>query len=97
MSNEQQFIIIVRFPAWEQNGTKFNAYGMKFLFTMPIIPFPEWEEDDERWFTYSEEKIVAKTFKKAFEESRKIEFNGEILFVEPTQLSTVESKEVVES
>lgn len=99
MSNEMQFIIIVRFPEWEQVGSlypeagkeetvnKYPAFGVKYLLTMPVIAYPEWEEDDERWFTYSEEKIVAEEFKKAYANTIKgKDFDGEILFIEPVQL-----------
>ena len=103
MSNEQQYIIIVRFPEWEQEPIaeagqegpqKYAAFGMKFLFTMPIIPFPEWPEEDERWFTYSEEAIVKRTFREAFNASRSKPFDGEILFVEPTSMSVLKAEEV---
>lgn len=94
MSSEMQFIIIVRFPEWEQADFedpkkvhKYSAFGVKYLLTMPIIPTPDWEEDDERWFTYSEEKIVAEEFKKAYAHTIKHkDFDGEILFIEPVHL-----------
>lgn len=99
MSNEMQFIVVVRFPEWEQEPIaeagqtevqKYPAFGVKYLLTMPIIPYPEWAEDDERWFTYSEEKIVAEEFKKAYANTIKHkDFNGEILFIEPVQLVPV--------
>ena len=96
MNNKMQFIVTVRFPEWQQDPIAeagqtevqhYPAFGVKYLLTMPIIALPEWEEDDERWFTYSEEKIVADEFKKAYAHtiSHK-DFNGEILFIEPVDL-----------
>lgn len=95
MSNEEQFIIIVRFPAWEMDGKKYKAFGMKYLFKMPIIPLPEWEDDDKRWFGYDEGKIVVQTFSKAFKEKIGRDFDGEVLFVEPASYTVIESDEVV--
>lgn len=96
MSDEQQFIIVVRFPAWEMDGHKSKAFAVKYFLTMPIIPLPEWKEDDKRWFSYSEEKIVAETFKKAYKDRiRKDRFDGEILFIEPVQLTSLKADEVV--
>lgn len=97
MTDKNQVIITVRFPAWEQDGHKFSAFGIKYLFTMPLIPFPDWKEDDERWFDYNEDKIVAATFKKAYEATMKQDFNGEILFIENASLVSMKSDEVVES
>lgn len=96
MSNEMQFLIIVRFPEWSQvhhDGTlhKYKAYGRKYLFTMPIIPFPDWEDTDERWKTYDELKIVKDNFIKSFKASSRGEFKGEILFVEPADISEIKS------
>lgn len=107
MNNKMQFIITVRFPEWQQEPIaaagqtevqKYPAFGVKYLLTMPIIAPPDWEDDDERWFTYSEEKIVAEEFKKAYANTIKHkEFNGEILFIEPVDLVTLNHPDLEQS
>jgi len=103
MSYGQQFVITVRFPEWSQDDFedpqkvhKYPPFGVKYLFTMGIIPLPEWEEDDKRWFSYSEERIVADEFKKAYKAKIKQEFDGDILFIEPSQYVSIKAVEETE-
>jgi hypothetical protein len=100
MSNEQQFLIIVRFPAWEQEFDgkvqKYSPYGMKFLFTMPNIQYPDWPDDDKRWHDWDERKITRDAFAAEFKKSRGKKFEGEVLFIEPVSISELKSSELTE-
>jgi hypothetical protein len=97
MSDEQQFLITVRFPAWTQEADgqihKFSAFGVKYLLITGVIPYPDWPEDDERWFTHDESKEVAKRFVSWYKANIKDEFNGEILFIEPADFTIANTKE----
>lgn len=73
---------------------KYPPYGIKYLLTMPVIPYPEWAEDDERWFTYSEEDVVAESFKKAFEKTIGKKFDGDILFIEQSNFVPLKAVEL---
>ena len=77
MSNEMQFLITVRFRLG-------GVVGIRYLFTTDIIPYPDWPDNDERWLQYSEEAEVVKRFKEWYNTNMDREFDGEILFVEPT-------------
>ena len=90
MSDEITVLITVAFPPTEEeiNGKthKHPGYGHKYLFTTNLIPFPTWEDDDERWLSWSEERIIKKRFIKWFENRLYIhgrKFDGQILFIDP--------------
>lgn len=100
MSNEQQFVITVRFPEWAQDDFedpnkvhKYPPFGVKYLFTMGVIPYPDWEAEDERWMWYSEERIVAEQFKRAYKATIKKDFDGDILFIEPSRYVNLKAAE----
>lgn len=96
MSDEQQFYITVRFPGWEQeiDGKvhKFKPFAVRYLFITDVIPFPDWPEEDERWLRYSDEQEVVKRFVIWYQLHIKQDFDGEVLFVEPAQVTIADGK-----
>ncbi len=90
MNNKEKYIITVRFPEWEQTfggeTHKYQAFGVKYLLTTFIHADPEWPEDDERWFSYDPLVAAKDDFISWYKSNIKPEFEGEILFIEPTDL-----------
>lgn len=89
MNNRQQFIITVRYPEWEQLGNTYPPFGLRYLFETNVIQLPDWDEDDPRWFSWSEDKVVRDRFKVWWRKhigKNGETFNGDILFVEPSNL-----------
>lgn len=85
MSDEEKFIITVRFPAKK-------PYGIKYLFVTGIIPFPEWPNEDPRWMEYTPMDEVVKRFIDWYKGKIKPDFDGEVLFVEPAEFVIANGK-----
>lgn len=95
MSNEQKYIITVRFPSWkyvvdpledvkyEPNSPEHPPYGVRYLFLTSLIEAPDWPEDDERWFTWDETQVIEERFLGWYKANINKEFDGEILFIDP--------------
>lgn len=83
MKENSTYLITVRFPGWVEGDHTFSPYGYKYLFTTQIVQFPDWPENDDRWATWSEQKVVRDRFAHWYKQKVQYDFNGEILFIEP--------------
>ena len=96
MKNNEQYIIIVRYPEWEQTfggeTHKYSAFGVKYLFDTGIHQFPEWEEDDERWLRYDPLDTIKSEFIEWYVANISADFKGEILFIEPVDIVIAKHK-----
>lgn len=90
MSNKEQFLITCRFPEWGDTK-QYPAFGVRYLLTTPIIVEPDWPESDERWISYDEAQPVVEYFKQGFKSRIGKDFDGEVLFVEPFQVTALEA------
>lgn len=77
MNNTQKFIITIRFPSWGygDRADEYPAFGVKYLVEIPIEKL-EIDGGLEKYFVEIYDKKIGKGK----------EFNGEILFVEETDL-----------
>jgi len=94
MNNELQFLITVRYPEWgDDNGGKYPAFGLKYLFKTPVIAVPDFENEMDA-VMWSEDKVVRDRFKQWWRKhiGHGETFNGDILFVEPSNFVICDGK-----
>lgn len=90
MSNEEQYIITVRFAKTGATSTK--SFGVKYLITTPII-WPELDDNDEPVDpAWSPDDEIKNHFYKQYEQRIGKTFDGEILFIESSNLVLLGAK-----
>ncbi len=51
------------------------------------IANPDWKDDDERWFSYSQNDAIVRVFKQKYKEVIGRDFDGRLLFIEPHEVT----------
>lgn len=87
MRNDEQYIITVRYPEWEQTFDgkthKYKPFAVRYLLVTGIHQDPDWAYDDKRWLQYDPTDAIKDDFIEWYKSNIGKDFNGEILFVEP--------------
>ncbi len=91
MSDKQKYLITCRFPSWGyEKNDEYPAFGVRYLITISLDELTKGGEKDEQGFykdlNFSEDANIRRKFKELYGNMANNSFDGEILFIEQSDI-----------